>query len=174
MRIVVISGHGLTGPGAPDPGAGVTPHTEASWTADLADRVTVRLRALGHEAGGVEVGTSTQRLALADAIHPDLVLILHGDAGLPAVYSYPGSVAGNAAAEALWKGVADTFPWRVSLRKTSPDGYPRAHGLLARGRAPAVLLELVDQRSVEDVAWLTDRLDQVADAIAGAMPLHGA
>lgn len=171
-RIVVISGHGLIGPGAPDPGAGVQPHTEASWTADLADRVTVQLRKLGHEAGGVEVGTSTQRLQLADAINPDLVLILHGDAGLPAIYSYPGSARGAEGAEALWTALAEVFPWRVSLRKTSPDGYPRAHGLLARGKAPAVLLELVDQRDASDVEWLVARLDLVAEAIARGVP-HG-
>lgn len=166
MRIVIISGHGLIGTGAPDPGAGIGADVENAWTADLADRLTMRLRAHGHEAGGIEIGSSGERTALADRVHPDLVVYLHGDVGSPAVYHYPKSERGASASLAVWGAIKDVTPWAMLRRAAEKASYPRANGLLGWGEAPAVLIELVDQRRHEDVAWLLANLDGLAEAIA--------
>lgn len=168
MRVVVVSGHGLIGPGAPDAGGCGAGGCEADWTANLTDRITVALREAGHEAGGVEVGPSTARSKLADTIAPDLILYVHGDIGVPAVYYFPGSQPGRAMAEDLQEALCTVLPG-LRLQAATPSGFPRAHDLLARTRAPAVLLELVDQRDVAGVEQLEAKLDAVARAVASGL-----
>lgn len=166
-RIIVWAGHGPKEPGHDDPGV-CSPRAEeceADWTTDLAAPLAVELRRLGHQVDDLVLGPYAQRAALADAAGADLVIHLHGDTGTPGVYAYPGSLHGEAAAGAIHVALEGALPWRVALRSAS-SSFPRARGLLARTRAPAVLVELVQQVQAEDARWLRAHLDEVAAVIA--------
>lgn len=166
MRIVLIPGHGLVGPGPADPG-GCGPVTcEADWTITLCDLLAPRLRHYGHEVVAAEVGTAAQRSRAADAVQPDLVLYVHLDMGHGGVFHFPGSVRG-----ADWAArLAHLLPEPLSndLRVATEAAYPRAHWLLSQTKAPAVLLELVDLRNAQSTTWLTTHLPEVVEAIAQA------
>lgn len=168
MRIVVVGGHGWKRPGERDPGAIGPAGGEADWTCDLARRVVDHLRALGcEEVEDICLGPNSDRAEYADDVHADLVVYLHGDTGEPRIYSYPGSARGLAAATAIAQGLAwAELPWPVRRAETSAATVERAHGLLAMTKAPAVLVELVDQRDGLAVRWLRDHLDDVARSIA--------
>lgn len=168
MRIAVIPGHGLIGTGSPDPGGQGAGGAESQWTADLADLLTLALRRRGHEAGGVDLGRSSARSALAETVGPHLVLYIHGDVGHGGVFHFPGSAQGAAHAARLAAAVpAELGTGRVLA--ASAGGYPRANGLLAQVAAPAVLLELVDQRRADTCIWLRQHLADVAELLARAL-----
>ncbi len=170
MRLMIWAGHGKKEPGRNDSGVcspedeeGET-ECEAEWTTDLAAPLAAELRRLGHDADDLVLGPYAQRAQLADAAGADLVIHLHGDTGTPAIYAYPGSAHGEAAAGALHLALEGVMPWRIALRSAS-SSFPRARGLLARTRAPAVLVELVQQVQADDARWLRAHLADVAAAL---------
>lgn len=168
MRIIVIPGHYLIGSGAPDPGGCGEAGCEADWTTDLCDAMTVALRRRGHEAAGAELGTAAERSRDADAMGAELVLYVHGDVGRGGVFHFPGSSQGLRWATRLAAVVPPELGTRRIISATH-SGYQRANWLLAQTRAPAVLLELVDQRDPKATTWLRAHLAEVGEALASAV-----
>ena len=166
--IAVWPGHGWKTPGQRDPGArSALGPSEADWTARLGRRLAVALEARGPVLL-LEAGSYSDRAALADGAGSQLVLHLHGDVGPARIYHYPGSAEGQRLARLMAAALGPVLG-ELPVTPATVGGYPRANGLLARTRAPAVLLELVDQRGIEALQLLLERLDQVAVAIAGAL-----
>jgi N-acetylmuramoyl-L-alanine amidase len=168
MRIVVIPGHGLIGVGAPDPGGTGGGGAENAWTQRAALAVVGALLGAGHEVGLISAGSSVARSALADTIGADLVLYLHGDVGAGGVFYYPSSAHGQPLAVRLASALDEVLPG-LAVKAATSAGYPRAFGLLGRTVAPAVLLELCDQRSPESVARIVGHLDLIAAAVVRAL-----
>lgn len=168
MRLVIIPGHGLIGPGAADPGGTGKGGSEYPWTATAAEAIASACRAAGHEVGLDEVSSSLDRSADADTVAPDLVLYVHGDVGSGGVFYFPGSSHGYALATQIGARLCSSLPY-LAVRGASAGGYPRANALLARTRAPAVLLELCDQRDPASVSQLMAHLQDVAAAVAQAL-----
>lgn len=164
FRLVIIAGHGLIGPGPADPGGTGKGGTEAAWTARAAEAIASACRAAGIEAAVDEVGASLDRSSDADGVAPDLILYVHGDIGAGGIFYYPNSLRGIALANQIGAELRTILP-SLTVREAS-GGFPRAYALLGRTKAPAVLLELCDQRSPESVGRLLERLDDVAGAVA--------
>lgn len=171
MRLAIIAGHGLIGPGHQDPGGTGPAGAEADWTADFAEHLSIALRAMNHEVGVETLGSSLDRSADADGIRPDLILYLHGDEGQGGVFHFPGSPLGLRYATLLCHELVQVLP-TLQVHSASVGGYPRANALLARTQAPAVLLELVDERKADAVHHLLDQRDAVVAAIVTALTLH--
>ena len=101
----------------------------------------------------------------SDSIAPDLVLYVHGDVGAGGVFFYPNSARGITYANLIGRELYPILP-SIAVKTATSSAYPRAYGLLARTTAPAVLLELCDQRSAASVTHLHERLPDVAAAVA--------
>ena len=165
-RVVIWAGHGPKEPGHEDPGV-CSPERdcEADWTTDLAAMAAAELRGLGVLVEDLVLGPYAQRAALADAAGAALVVHLHGDTGAPSCYYYPRSTRGALAAQAIQAQLAPVLPWALQLREAGA-AFPRAKGLLAMTRAPAVLVELVQQVSPVAVQQLRERQQAIARALA--------
>lgn len=174
--IVVVRGHGQK-LNRFDPGAGsgdATPVYESDWTDDATRWIVSALRALGFEADDVLVGENSTRADYADSVGASLILHVHGDTGTPAIYYWAKddakySIAGHDAAQRVADALNIILPWRVTARPATVAAVPRAHGLLGLTNAPAILLELVDQRDETAVAWLRAHLGLVGLAIARSL-----
>ena len=165
VRVVIIPGHGLIGPSTPDPGGQGAGGSEYAWTSTAAELIAGACRSAGLEVAVDEVGASLHRSADADSIAPDLVLYVHGDVGAGGVFFFPDSARGITYANLLGRELYPILP-SIAVKTATSSAYPRAYGLLARTTAPAVLLELCDQRSAASVTHLHERLPDVAAAVA--------
>lgn len=162
--IVIWPGH--VGKPETDPGACGPSACEADVTGQLAAALCAALREVGLAVADLGAGTYADRAEYADDIGARLVLHLHLDVGRPAVYHW-GSLTGERWARAIQAAVAPHVA--LELREATASGYPRARGLLALTRAPAVLLELADVRDEAAVAQLRERAEQLATALAAAI-----
>lgn len=166
MRTVAIwPGH--VGKPEADPGACGPSVCEAGLTGELAAVLTLALRRAGVAVVDLGAGTYAARAAHVDAVGAELVLHIHLDVGEPAIYHY-GTVGGQAAGQLLQERLA-VVGLDLKLRVATSRGYPRARGLLALTRAPAVLLALADVRDEAAVAQLRARAPEVGQAIAQAV-----
>lgn len=166
MRVVAVwPGH--VGKPEADPGACGPSTCEAEVTGELAAAISLALRRAGVAVADLGAGTYADRAAHADAVGAELVLHIHLDVGEPAIYHY-GTVGGQAAGQLLQERLA-VVGLDLDLRVATSRGYPRARGLLALTRAPAVLLELANVRDEAAVAQLRERATEVGQAVAQAV-----
>lgn len=165
MKIVTIwPGH--VGKPDPDPGACGPSTCEAEVTGELAAAISLALRRAGVAVADLGAGTYADRAAHADAVGAELVLHVHLDVGEPAIYHY-GTAGGQHAGQLLQERLA-VVGLDLDLRVATSRGYPRARGLLALTRAPALLLELADVRDATAVELLRTQATEIGRAIAQA------
>ncbi len=111
--------------------------------------------------------TVSQAIAASNAGDYDLHLALHSNAAGEAnagqvrgtdVYYYPGSAAGQRAADVLAAYFKRIYPLPDRVR-TLPT---TALAEVVRTRAPAVLMEIAYHDNVEDATWIRDNIDAIA------------
>lgn len=146
--IALLSGHGFKGTPTPDPGACGPAVCEAAFTADLAIATVAELRRRGADAHALTLGAYATRREAAGQAGASLLVHVHGDMGTPAVYHYPGSVAGQRAAEAIARAVG------LPVRAAERDAFDRVRNVLGADRMPSVLVEAVDMRTVTGLDWV--------------------
>lgn len=156
--IAILSGHGYK-TATPDPGACGPDVCEADFTADLVIATVAELRRRGVEAHPLTLGSYATRREAAGQAGASLLVHVHGDTGTPAVYHYPGSVAGQRAAEAIARAVG------LPVRVATPSAYPRAWGLLRADPMTSVLVEAVDVRTVTGKEWVVGYAMKLAAGI---------
>lgn len=162
--VVIWPGH--IGKEQPDSGACGPSTCEADITGQLAASMAAALRAAGVAVADLGAGTYADRAEYSDDIGARLVLHVHLDVGTPAAYHF-GTELGRAAAERLVAALAPLL--QLQLREATAAGYPRARGLLALTKAPAVLLELADVRNAAAVELLRTQATEIGQAIARAV-----
>lgn len=169
VDVAFLSGHGYKGGASPDAGACGPAVCEVDFTANLALQCAAECRSmLGMDAHALTLGAYADRTRAAEDAGASLLVHLHGDVGTAAVYHFPGSPAGQAAAVAI--GAAVGLP----VREASPSGYPRAWGLLRSSRTPAVLVEAVDLRAVDGLGWVAGMAVKMAIGVRDAVAAIGA
>jgi N-acetylmuramoyl-L-alanine amidase len=165
MIVTIWPGH--AGKPTADPGACGPAGCEADITPGLASTWAAACRGAGLVVADLGAGDYTERARHADAIGAQLVLHIHLDTGrIPAVYHH-GSAAGRAWAELVATAMAPSWPLQV--REATAAGYPQARGLLARTRAPALVLELACVADAAQVELMRAQAPAAAAAVARAI-----
>ena len=163
--IAIWPGH--AGKPSPDPGASGAAGCEASYTPGLASVWSAALRAAGLDVADLGAGDYIERARHADAIGARLVLHVHLDTGhTPAVYHY-GYEAGKRWAELVASAMFSAWP--MVVREATRGGYPEARGLLARTKAPALVLELASVHDMGQVQAMLAMAPAAAAAVARAI-----
>ncbi len=142
--------------------------TEEQWMNRLADAMIPYLA-----ASGIRYRRNTPQMTAGSSIRQanqgyyDLYLALHSNAAGPGNYGgergviafyYPGSTAGQRAAQIFANNLEDIYPEprRVYTRATTTLGEVRD------SRFPAVLLEIAYHDNTEDARWIENNLSAIA------------
>lgn len=142
--------------------------SEEEWMNRLADAMIPYL-----DASGIQYSRNTPDMTASSSIRAsnagkyDLHLALHSNASAPSnygkargiiVFYYPGSTKGKRAAEIMSDNLKVIYPLpnRVRTEATTTIGEVR------QPNAPSVFLELGYHDNVDDAAWVTGNLDEIA------------
>ena len=146
----------------------VTGGSEEEWMNRLADAMEPYLTASGIQyARNTPDMTAVSSIRASNAGAYDLHLALHSNASPPntygqtrgiIVYYYPGSVNGRRAAEIVADNLKAIYPLPNRVRTEATT----AIGEVRQPRAPSVFLELGYHDNVDDAAWVTGNLDEIA------------
>ncbi len=111
--------------------------------------------------------TVTQAINASNAGDYDLHLALHSNAAGEAnagrvrgtdVYYYPGSAAGQRAADILAENFTRIYPLPDRVRTIPTTSLAE----VVRTRAPAILMEIAYHDNVEDATWIRDNIQPIA------------
>lgn len=146
----------------------VTGGSEEYWMNRLADAMVPYLN-----ASGIQYSRNTPDMTAASSIRAsnagnyDLHVALHSNAAPPGQYGqargiivfyYPGSTAGQRAAQIVADNLKTIYPLPNLVRAESTTSI----GEVRRVRAPSVFLEIGYHDNVDDATWVTNNLDAIA------------
>ncbi len=146
----------------------VTGGTEEQWMNRLADAMQPYLTASGIQyVRNTPEMTAASSIAASNAGNYDLHLALHSNAAPDGqygsargiiVYYFPGSTAGQRAADIMAENLKAIYPLPNDVRAESTT----AIGEVRRVRAPSVFLELGYHDNPDDATWVVNNLDTIA------------
>lgn len=176
MRVVFDWQH--TGkPSAPrDVGCVVAGETEVDITGRYIGAARSRLHSQGHEVVVLADGEYGERAARANALRPALYVACHVNAASTpvdygAVFYWPNSTKGKAAAEAVAAKLRPLCPWQDMRVLAAGDGWERVRACIRSVVAPAILLEPGFLTGAHGGPWLVGDAEKIGEAIADG--IHG-
>jgi N-acetylmuramoyl-L-alanine amidase len=172
MRVVLDWQH--TGkPSAPsDIGAVHLGITEVDVVGRYLHACRSRLHTLGHEVFVVADGEYRDRASRCNALRPALYVAGHANAAASptdygAVFHWPGSARGTAAATAIAEQLRLMCPWQdVRVIAAASGTWDRVRACIGTIQAPAILLEPAFLTGANGHAWLRDHAEDIGRAIA--------
>ena len=177
MRIVIDIQHAGKPDSPRDRGAPLGPRSEVWATRRLGLAMEELIEVLGHDVFVLRDGFYSDRHKRCDALAPDLYIALHFDAGIGgkgdrgAVFHWPGSTRGKAAADKVAAHAGAVCPWEVRALVAEAGKWDRVRACLAGVKAPALLFELGFCDGALGKAWLQDdaNLRALGQAVARAV-----
>lgn len=148
--------------------------TEADRMQELSDKIKSKLKNLGHTVYGSDNSLNLdERIAASNKANVDCHVALHsnaanGTARGPEAYYYSTSTNGKSLAQKVLDKVA------------AVDGCYKSRGIKAtttlaeckKTSAPTTLLEVAFHDNKDDAAWIIDKMDDIADAIANGIDAY--
>jgi N-acetylmuramoyl-L-alanine amidase len=177
MRIVLDVQHAGKPDSPRDRGAPLGPRSEVWATRRLGLAMEEMFDALGHEVFVLRDGSYADRHKRCDALAPDLYVALHFDAGIGgrgdrgAVFHWPGSAKGKAAADKVAAHAGTVCPWGVRALVAEAGKWDRVRACVGGVKAPAILLELGFCDGEKGATWLQmdSNLVALGQAVARAV-----